>query len=89
MTNVVKWYKKYDTWNRVIAILTPIAGGEIVAAFANVQLPTWVHVVVGFSALALLVLKVFVKDEDGDGILDALQKKIKTKTKPKQDEESS
>ncbi len=80
MTRVAKWYKKYNTWKTIMGILTPIAGGEVVAAFANVHLPAWVHVTVGFCALALLVLKGVVKDDDGNGILDIFQKKSKPKS---------
>lgn len=71
MTNrVIRWYHRMKTWKVITAILTPIAGGEILVAFNHITLPTWVHVVVGSSAAILLYIKIFVKDVDGDGIID-------------------
>lgn len=83
MTKVIKWYQKYNTWNTVLGILTPIAGGELAAAFAGVQLPAWAHSIAGFCALAVIVLRVVVKDVDGNGIIDILQNKVK---QPKQNQ---
>lgn len=76
MTKVVKWYQKYNTWTTIMAILAPMAGGELVAAFTNFPLPVWVHGAVGICAFTLLVLKAVVKDVDGNGIVDIFQKKI-------------
>lgn len=71
MTNkVTRWYHRMKTWKVVTAILTPIATGEIIVAFSSVTIPTFVHVVIGVAALILLYIKIFVKDEDGDGIID-------------------
>ena len=70
MTKVVKFWKRYNTWQTVIKILTPIASGELIAFFVNFELPTWVHVFVGCIAVALFYLKMFVKDENKDGIID-------------------
>jgi len=65
-----KWYRKMAVWKVVLAILTPLGGGELVLLFANVQLPAWVHVLAGTCAVFLLILKGIVKDVDGDGYVD-------------------
>lgn len=69
----VKWHHKVNTWNKVIMYLSPLAGGEVLALFANFPLPVWVHGVVGVSAAVVLYLKMFVKDENKDGIIDHFQ----------------
>lgn len=75
MTKVIKWYKKYNTWQTVISVLSPIAGGEVVAFFTGFALPTWVHVTVGFIAVALFYLRMFAVDKNGNGIIDSFEKK--------------
>jgi hypothetical protein len=75
-----KW-NKIDTWNKVIMVLTPIAGGEIVAFFNNITLPNWAHALVGISAAAVLYLKMFVKDEDRNGIVDWFDRNRKCEDK--------
>lgn len=66
----MKWYKKYNTWQTVIKVLTPIASGELLAFFINFELPHWVHIMAGSVAVVLFYLKIFVKDENNDGIID-------------------
>lgn len=66
----IKWHHKVNTWNKVIMYLSPIAGGEIIAFFANVELPKWVHVSVGVVAAVVFYLKLFNKDQNGNGIVD-------------------
>lgn len=66
----VRWYQSMKTWKVVMAVLTPVASGEVLAFFAKVELPVWVHTLVGGSALLLLYVKIFVKDENNDGIVD-------------------
>lgn len=75
MTKVIKWYQKYNTWNTVLMVLTPISSGELIAFFANIELPSWVHVVVGLCAGVVLYLKMFMKDENHNGIIDQFEKK--------------
>lgn len=70
MTKVVKFWKRYNTWQTVIKVLTPIASGELIAFFAKFELPNWVHGIAGFIAVLLFYLKMFVKDENKDGIID-------------------
>jgi hypothetical protein len=67
---VIRWYMKMKTWKVIFAILTPLASGEVIAFFTGVTLPSWVHVVVGVSAAFLLYAKLFIKDENNDGIID-------------------
>lgn len=71
----IKWHHKVNTWNKVIMYLSPLAGGEVLALFANFPLPTWVHGVVGVSAALVLYLKMFVTnaDKNNDGIIDHFQ----------------
>jgi membrane protein YqaA with SNARE-associated domain len=70
----IKWYHKVNTWNKVIVWLSPVAGGEILALFANVPLPNYVHVIFGCIAAFVFYLKMFVKDENKDGVIDHFEK---------------
>ena len=74
MTKVIKWYKKYNTWNTVLMVLTPISGGEIIAFFSHVEIPVWAHAIVGVCAGLVLYMKMFMKDENNNGIIDAFEK---------------
>lgn len=69
----IKWHWKVSSWNKVIMYLSPLAGGEVLALFANFTLPHWVHGVVGVAAAIVLYIKMFVKDENKDGIIDHFQ----------------
>jgi len=66
----VKWYQKVNSWNKVIMYISPLAGGEVLAFFANVDLPKWVHVAVGVITAFVFYLKMFNKDENKNGIVD-------------------
>jgi len=65
-----KWFRRMKFWNLVMAVLTPLSGGELVIIFAKIDLPAWVHVVAGVCALLTLILKGVIKDVDGDGLID-------------------
>ena len=69
----IKWHWKVSSWNKVIMYLSPIAGGELAAFFTNYALPAWAHAVFGIAATIVLYLKMFVKDENKDGIIDHFQ----------------
>ncbi len=75
MTKIVKWYKRAKTWKVTTAILTPIASGEVIVYFSNVELPTFVNVLVGASAIILLYVKTFNigKDDNQNGIADTFE----------------
>lgn len=75
----MKWYKRYNTWNTVLMILTPIASGEILAMFAHIELPTWVHIAVGIASGLVLYLKMFLKDDNHNGIVDKFENNETTK----------
>jgi hypothetical protein len=70
---IVKWYKRVKTWKVVLGIITPIASGELLAFFADVVLPTWVHVAVGVAAILAFYLKMVVKDDNNNGIVDSFE----------------
>lgn len=65
-----KWFKRMKMWQVITAVLTPIASGELLAFFAKIELPVWVHVTVGVCAVVTFYIKIFIKDVDGDGIID-------------------
>jgi hypothetical protein len=72
----VKWYQKVNSWNKVIMYISPLAGGEVLAFFTNFALPAWVHAVFGVSATVVLYLKMFVKDENKNGVIDHFDKDL-------------
>ncbi len=67
---VPRWYKKMAFWKVATLILAPIASGELLLFFTKFELPTWVHITVGVCAVISFYIKLFVKDEDGDGVVD-------------------
>lgn len=66
----VRWYRKMQTWTMIFAILTAIAGGEAFSYFAKIELPAFVHYIVGTCGALLVILKLIIKDVNNDGIVD-------------------
>lgn len=75
MSNIYKWYEKYNTWKTVLAVCTPIATGEVANYFGAITLPNWVHVITGSAATIVLFTKLFFTDNNGNGITDRFEKK--------------
>jgi hypothetical protein len=74
MTKIVKWYKRMNVWNYVLFIIAPLTtGGEIAVYFADGN-HVW-YWVIGIAGAVTTYIKMVFRDEDGDGIVDAFQKK--------------
>lgn len=72
----IKWYQKMSIWQVVIFLISPFAMiGEGAIFMANAD-PLWHVVVLGLGGL-LAALKYFGKDENNNGIVDALESKSK------------